>query len=268
MVWGFVKFFGTTIVVGLANSPAYAGAWNQRAGEGQVITTSAWSQAKKIYDGDFDAAPLTEFTKIETRLYIEHGATGWLTLVGNAGLQTLTFRDEDSRFDFEGLDDVELGGQVEIYSRSGISASIRGSYIIDSKLDNRAVDVLRGGDQFEIRGLLGQSEQTILGEFFYDAQLALRTESFESVDAVQGALTLGYKPTERWLVMSQSYANFSNNDMSEGFAVPEQFQLNTQFSVAKQYRPGRYIQAGVGQTVLGQNVVKERSFFIGMWTAY
>ena len=116
--------------------------------------------------------------------------------------------------------------------------------------------------------MIGQSRETLLGDFFYDAQLAARTEVFQQVDVLQSALTFGYKPTERWLLMSQSYLNFSNNDVVDGFDVPEQTQLTSQLSLARQYKPGRYVQLGVGQTLFGQNIVKERSLFIGIWTEY
>ena len=247
---------------------AQAGAWNQKAGEGQVISTSYWSHAGEIFNEDYDAVPLRGFTKTETRLYLEHGVTDWLTFVGNGGFQTLNFRDGDSRFDYDGLDDIELGLQIKVKSREGFTTAIRASYIIDSRLDNRAVDVLRGGDQYELRGLIGQSRETVLGDLFYDAQIAARTERFEQLDGVQGALTLGYKPTNRWLIMSQSYLNFSNDEKIDGFDVPEQTQFTSTLSVARQYKPGRYIQLGAGKTFFGQNIVKERSVFIGVWTEY
>lgn len=247
---------------------AQAGAWNQRAGEGQVISTSFWSNAGKIFDDDYNAVPLRGFTKTETRLYLEHGVTDWLTLVGNGGLQTLNFRDGDSRFDYDGLDDTELGLQFKLRDAEGFTTALRVSYIIDSQLDNQAVDVLRGGDQYELRALLGQSRETIVGDFFYDAQIAARTESFNELDGAQGALTLGWKPTHRWLIMSQSYVNFSDNDKIDGFDVPEQTQVTSTLSLARQYQPGRYVQFGAGQTFFGQNIVKERSLFIGLWTEY
>ncbi len=247
---------------------AHAGAWNQRAGEGQVITTTNWSNAGQIFNDDYDAVPLRGFTKAETRLYLEHGVTDWLTFVGNGGFQTLNFRDGDSRFDFDGLDDTELGLQFKVHAKEGFVSAVRASYVIDSRLDNRAVDVLRGGDQYELRALVGQSRETLLGDFFYDAQLAARTENFDRVDGVQGALTVGYKPNHRWLLMSQTYLNFSDNDNIDGFEVAEQTQLTATLSIARQYRPGRYLQLGSGQTLFGQNIVKERSLFIGMWTEY
>lgn len=247
---------------------AHAGAWNQRAGEGQIISTSYWSHAGRIFNDDFDTEELRGFTKAETRLYIEQGITNWLTLVGNSGLQSLNFRDGESRFDFEGLDDVELGLQLKVYAKENFAAAVRLSYIIDSRLDNQAVDVLRGGDQYEFRGLIGQSRETLIGDVFYDAQFALRTEEFSALDGVQSALTLGYKPTSKWLLASQSFFNFSNSEQVNGFNVPDQTQLTSQLSIARQYKPGRYIQLGAGQTLLGQNIVKERSVFIGLWTEY
>lgn len=259
VVWAASLLFAATVD---------AGAWNQRAGEGQVISTSSWTHASQIFNDDYDAVPLRGFTKTETRLYIEQGVTDWLTLVGNTGFQTLNFRDEDSRFDFDGLDDIEIGVQFDTHSRSGFATAIRLSFVLDSQLDNRAIDVLSGGDQFELRGLIGQSRETLLGDFFYDAQLALRSKDFGKLDGAQAALTLGYKPNHRWLIMSQSYVNQAARDKVDGFIVPEQVQIDTHFSAARQYRPGRYIQLGVGRSVFGRNIVKERSVFMGLWTKY
>lgn len=250
------------------SSPAFAGAWNQRAGEGQVISTSAWAHAGEIFDNDFDAVPLRGFTKTETRLYIEQGVTDWLTVVGNAAFQTLNFRDGDSRFDFDGLDDVELGAQIKLHAQKDLATSVRVSYIVDSALDNQAIDVLRGGDQLELRALIGQSRETLIGDFFYDAQFALRSEALNDIDGIQGALTTGFKPKERWLFMIQSFVNFSDREEIDGFGVPAQLQFNAQISAAREYQPGRYIQIGAGKTLLGQNIVKERSVFIGLWTEY
>ena len=247
---------------------AHAGAWNQQAGQGQIISTSSWSHAGQIFDDNFDAVPLRGFTKSETRLYLEQGVTDWLTLTGNGAFQSLNFRDEDSRFDFDGLDDTELGIQLKVHAKGGFSSAIKASYIIDSQLDNQAVDVLRGGDQYELRGLVGLSHDTSIGNMFYDAQFALRTEAFSKLDGIQGALTLGVKPTERWLIMSQYFLNFSNDDIQDGFERAQQLQLNSQFSIARQYKPSRYIQLGVGQTFFGRNIVKERSLFLGLWTEY
>jgi len=265
---GFLQYIFVLGCLLALSERAYAGAWNQRAGEGQVISTSFWSNAETIFDDDFDTVPLRGFTKTESRLYLEHGFTDWLTFVGNSGFQTLNFRDGDSRFDFDGLDDIALGLQFRLHAPEGLAVALRTSYIIDSQLENRAIDVLRGGDQYELRALIGQSRETLLGDFFYDAQLAARTERFDSLDGAQGALTLGYKPTDRWLFMSQSYVNFSSNDRVDGFEVPQQTQLTSMVSLARQYQPGRYVQFGAGQTLLGQNIVKERSVFIGLWTEY
>ena len=68
--------------------------------------------------------------------------------------------------------------------------------------------------------------------------------------------------------MAQNFLNFSNDDVVDGFEVPSQTQMVSQLSIARQYKPGRYIQLGVGRSLFGQNIVKERSIFIGLWTEY
>ena len=141
-------------------------------------------------------------------------------------------------------------------------------YILESMLENQVIDILSGGDQFEARALIGQSRETLLGDFFYDAQVALRTENFNKIDETQGALTLGYKPTHRWLFMLQSFARVSADETVDGFKVPQQVQVKSQLSFARQIRPGRYAQLGIGQSFFGQNIVKERSVFMGLWVEY
>jgi len=81
-------------------------------------------------------------------------------------------------------------------------------------------------------------------------------------------MTLGYKPTQRWLLMVQSYAIVSAEETVDDFRVPEQMELSSHISIARQFRPGRYVQLGVGQTFLGRNIVKERHVFMGLWTEY
>ena len=107
-----------------------------------------------------------------------------------------------------------------------------------------------------------------MGSIFYDAQLALRSEQFKSVSQVQSALSVGYKPTDRWLLLSQNFFNSAGGELIDGFPVPAQEQFMSQISIARQYKPGRYIQLGAGRTLFGQNIVKERSVFIGLWAEY
>ncbi len=264
----FIKVLVAFILGLVFSAPCWAGAWNQPAGQGQVIITASWSQGDEIFDQDFKPVSLDGFTKFETRYYIEQGVTDWLTLVGNTGLQTLSFQDDDSFFEFDGFDDIELGAQIKTYARSNLATSIRVSYVIDSRLDNQVVDVLSGGDVFEARALIGQSRETLIGDFFYDAQFALRTKSFGKVDGTQAALTFGYRPKETWLFMSQSFLNRTERDQVDGFRVPAQTQINSQLSVARQYRPRHYFQIGVNQSLLGQSIVKESGVFIGLWSGY
>jgi len=107
----------------LLSEQAHAGAWNQRAGEGQIITTTHWARA----DGgnfDDDLAVISNFTKLETRLWLEHGLTDNLTLVLNGALQQISYSDISEKVEFEGFDDTEFGLQFEIASYAAQTFSV------------------------------------------------------------------------------------------------------------------------------------------------
>jgi len=230
--------------------------------------TAGLSGGSAIYDDDFEPVALQDYTKQETRLYLEHGITDWLTFVGNTGLQEIRFRSDESAFDYSGFDRTELGLQGRVLSKEGLALSLRASYVIDGGPDTRLVDVLPGGDAYELRALLGLSRETLIGDVFQDLQIAARTGDGSRIDNVRAEWTLGIKPTHRTLIMAQAFASHAPDDRIEGFRVPSQLQVTGQVSVARQIKPGRYLQLGVGHTLVGRNIVRETSLNIGLWTEY
>lgn len=260
---------------------AHAGAWNQKAGEGQVISTTHWSRAEGGYY-DEDVAGVSDFTKLENRLWLEHGLTKNLTFILNGAIQEISYRDVVEKITFEGFDETEIGIQYEFARREGLAASVRTSYVVDGQLDEAAVTVLSPGDMGEIRFLLGQSRDLSGGVIFHDSQFALRSASLQNIDQIHGAITLGYKPTDRWAVMVQGFGaqKFNFNSLTRRTFVGRelidieivrpntQSQVIGQISAAWQYKPSRYLQVGGRKTIYGRNIVNESGLFIGLWTEY
>lgn len=247
---------------------AHAGAWNQAAGEGQAIVTTGWFHASDIFQDDIVEVDFLGYTKVETRLWLESGLTSDLTLVVNGALQTIDYRDSLNDITFQGFDDIEIGVQWELKRSENLVASLRASYVIDSQIDNRFPDIQSNGDTVELRALLGQSRETIIGDVFHDTQLAVRVDGDGVFDSVHGTFTLGYKPTNRLMFMLQGFADHTENISSFGDRPLIRSQTSGQFSVVRQFRPGRYIQIGGRMAVDGRSAVKDRALIIGAWTEY
>ncbi len=252
----------------LRSISAEAAAWNQSDRDGLFIFGSNLTQASEFFDDDLNAVPLSEFEKTEVRAYLEYGIARKLTLVGNTAWQQISFEQEAVSFKFTGLDQTELGLQYELARREGLAASLRASYVIDGGPDTTLVDVLPGGDAIELRALLGQSRETLLGDLFYDVQIAARTRDFDRIDSLHGDWTLGYKPTHRNMVLVQGFTNYAPKDRIQDFKINPQLQVTGKLSYARQVTPGRWIQIGLERTMVGRNIVRETTLATGIWTEF
>jgi len=264
---------GRSTLLGIAlwcgfSQTAQAGAWNQNAGEGLVITTSGWFHASDLFQGDDVRVDFNGFTKTEMRLWLESGLTQNLTLVVNGAYQDLDYRDNLNVIKYEGFDDVDIGVQWQVVRKEGLAAAIRASYVIDSRIDNRFLDVQSNGDTLEFRALLGQSRETLIGDFFHDTQLAARMGYQGQFDSVHGTFTLGYKPTERYSLMAQGFADYTQSLADDGDRNQDRSQISGQLSLVHQFKPGRYAQIGGKMTFDGKNAVKERALLFSVWTEY
>lgn len=263
----FSVFCGCALAL-LGSAEASAGAWNQNPGEGQAIVTTGWFHASDIFQDDIVQVDFLGYTKIETRLWLEAGLTSDITLVLNGALQSLDFRDSLNDITFQGLDDIEVGLQWQLKRSENLAASIRASYVIDSEIDDRFPDIQSNGDTVELRALLGQSQETLIGDVFHDTQLAVRVNGDGVFDSVHGTFTLGYKPTDRTIIMLQGFADHTENNSSFGDRTQIRSQTSGQLSIVRQFQPGRYIQIGGKYAIDGRNAVRERALIIGVWTEY
>lgn len=247
---------------------AQAGAWNQQAGEGLVITTSGWFHASDLFQDDDVRVDFLGYTKTELRLWLEAGLTKDFTLVVNGAYQDLDYRDNLNAITHEGFDDVEIGLQWQLARKEGLVAAIRASYVIDSRIDDRFPDIQSNGDTVELRALFGQSRETSIGDFFHDTQVAARVDYLGQLDGVFGTFTLGYKPTDRYTVMAQGFADYTENLADDGSRDQIRSQISGQLSLVHQFKPGRYAQIGGKLTFDGRNAVKERALLFSVWTEY
>jgi len=252
---------GQSILVGFGvlcgfTQTAWAGAWNQQAGEGLVITTSGWFHASDLFQDDEVRVDFLGYTKTELRVVV------------NGAYQDLDYRDNLNAITHEGFDDVEVGVQWQLARKEGLAAAIRASYVIDSRIDDRFPDIQSNGDTVELRALFGQSRETNIGDFFHDTQLAARVDYTGQLDGVFGTFTLGYKPTDRYNIMLQGFADYTQNLADDGSRDQIRSQISGQLSLVHQFKPGRFAQIGGKVTVDGRNAVKERALLFSVWTEY
>lgn len=270
-----LSFFSLIISFAFA-AKANASAWTKKPLEAQIILTSAQSSAGSLIDSEGQKIDLTNFSKQDSRLYMEFGLFESMMFVGQAGFQTIDFEGAASDVDFQGFDETKLGLQYELVSKEGLAGSVLVSYVVDGGLDDPRLNIGGRNDEVELRALYGRShvfKRSKKGDEagndwvgFYDIQLGSRYDlKTDIMSRYQLDITTGIKPNEKWMGLAQLYFLNIEEQTIDLFTTPEVKQAKAELSLAYRIMPKRFIQFGVTKTLSGRNVVKEQGVFIGLW---
>lgn len=230
-----------------------AGAWTSARGDGVVIVTSAFSGAAKGFDADGRLQPLPEYRKFELSAYLEYGLTDWLTGVVHSSARMETQNSSLTTTAVDGL-----GLRARLVKRDRIVASIELTGYSPG-LDRTGLWVESEPAAAEARALIGYAFDVRDRPAFVDAQAAYRLSAGGEDDEIHIDVTLGMKPTPRWLLLAQAFTT-----LSVGKAADYRYH-KFQASAVCWLTPRHGLQAGVGGTLDGVSALQERTVFAGFW---
>ncbi|WP_453962917.1 hypothetical protein [Amorphus suaedae] len=235
------------------NASALAGAWTPERGDGVVIVTGTFSGAAKGFDADGRLEPLPEYRKFELSAHVEYGVTDWLTGVLHSAARLET---QDANLTTTAVDGIGLRARVARSDRMVVSAELNG---YTPGLDRNGLWVESEPATLEARALLGYAFEVRDLPAFVDVQGAYRFSEGGQDDEIHIDVTLGLKPTPRWLLMAQSFTT-----LSAGKASDYRYQ-KLQASALCWLTAHHGLQAGVSGTVDGVAALQERTVFAAIW---
>lgn len=252
-----------TVLLSFLPNSVLAGAWTQPKGEGLAIVTLAYSFAGDAFDEDGQAIAVEPFEKFELRGFAEYGLTDWATLVVQPELRFKGQSDEES----EGLGRFDLGLRTRLWSDDYSVVSIEGGVSAPGQSDELAP--LNGGDtdwELEARALYGRGFDLWSRHGFVDLQVGYRHRFSDPADEVIADLTFGLDVTKKSLAVVQSFNRFSVGSADFPFSDTQEHKV----AVSTVYRiDDRWsLQAGSLATVYGRNVLRERGFFVSLWSTF
>lgn len=232
---------------------AHAGAWTPERGDGVVIVTSTFSGAAKGFDPDGHLEPLPEYRKFELSAHVEYGVTDWLTGVVHSAARIET---QDADLTTTAVDGIGLRARVVRSDRMVVSAELTG---YTPGLDRNGLWVDSEPAALEARALLGYAFAVHDLPAFVDVQGAYRFSAGGEDDEIHIDVTLGLKPTPRWLLMAQSFTTLSAGKASD-------YRYQKLQASALCWLTAHYgLQAGVSGTVDGVAALQERTVFAAIW---
>lgn len=259
-----MRMFGVLFVCSFFSATAVqAGAWTLPEGEGQAIVTLAYSFASDAFDDDGSPISIEPFEKYELRGYAEYGLTDWATLAVQPEFRFIDQGEEDS----EGLGRFDLGLRTRVWHDDYAVASIEGSVSAPGQSDDLAP--LNGSDtdwELEARALYGRGFDLWSRHGFVDLQVGYRHRFSDPADEVLADLTFGIDVTERSLAVVQSFNRISVGSARLPFDETQEHKIavSTVYRVDDQWS----LQAGSFATAYGRNVLRERGFFVALWSAF
>ncbi len=226
-------------------------------GQGQAIAKYERQAADQGFDPNGERVPIDHREDESVSIFLERGLTDRLTLQAKGGLT----RGHDRFVRYEGRGPVELGLRYAVLKgERGVAALYVGA--ADAGVGRNAgyASPGRGGVDAELRILLGRSFQVRAAAAFADLQIArLRRPGLADENRLDA--TLGLRPRQSWLVLTQIYAG-------ETISRPTRSAwVKTETSIVRSM--GRWsLQAGWRQTLTGREAAADRGAVIGVWCGF
>lgn len=244
IVWGLV----TANLAG----PAWAGAWAQPKGEGQIIAKIERMKADEAFGPDGARAAMDGPRQDRAAgIFAEYGLTNRLTVQFKGDWQS----GEDPYVDYDGRGPVELGLTWQALRTDRFAASLYAGYARGGEGRNAGYAAPGVGEHdWEVRASAGAS---LPREAFIEAQLARRMRD-GLPDETRIDLTAGARLAENWTALGQVFA---------GAADAGARWASVETSVVR--RLGRWsLQLGWRQTVAGRDTPIARGPVLALWKRF
>ena len=260
----YASCFVRCLVASLAFAPAaaFAGAWTQPEGDGQIIVSIyGWSGAGAPYGGTAASE-----SRIEAQTMFEYGLYERLTLFGEISGERYSL-SAPAQDIYKGLDYSSLGLRGRVWSDDASVFSLEASgYVPGARDPLRPAQAGDTGGAAEIRALAGHN--LVIGSMpaFVDAEAGFRLRSAGPPDEWRGDLTLGARPWPRMTVLLQSF-----NTISAGAGGAALFRLAVRQPRGEPglcARLALVVTGGAFATLATVNANTQRGAVIAVWRKF
>jgi len=244
--------------------PANAGAWVQKPGNGEVISSVSYHTGTIGFDDQGRQTENIQFSKLESSIYAEYGLVKNWSVITRLAVQQVTLIRGNNVDEGVGYAASQLMlkrnlGEVKswVFAAQG-GLSIPGS--TENGLDLRLGS---GGAEWEVRALAGRPLRIAGFDGFVDAQFARRFRANEVPNEWHADATLGVYPTKQILLTAQIFA--VRGDVAQVDGTRTLSSTNLQGTAVWFYNQRNGIQIFVVKPIAGRNIIVDTAIGIGWW---
>ncbi len=247
------------IVICFLSGQAFAGAWTQKAGALQSITTIAIYKAAEFFDRNGRKNSQNSYYKQSASEYIEYGLRDDLTIGGQLNLiraYQQVGAQERSSFN---LGDSEFFVRKLLWQSNSKVLSLQ-PYIIAPSLDKHNEVPKIGSDNFSFGLKINYGVSGTLYGYGYYLDLAggLLNRGGKPQDQWKSEATLGVDLNHNWQIISQAFLTTNrrgimNNSFTQS-AMDDYDATTIQLSAKYRLTKASHLQAGAYKTISGRNI--------------
>lgn len=261
----------------LAGTPyaAWAGAWTQKESQGLAFlqTTASWSNAAFAADGTLFAA--RSYDKVATQLFLEYGASDWLTLLGAPELITIKTGPatlgavEVPAARYSGFGYQEIGARIRFGEGEGWIISGQALLRVPGAKPSAGPAIIGYVDaEVDLRLMAGLTFLLFGMPAFLDLEAAQRLREGNAPDEIHIDATLGLRFAADWQVLLQSFNVISEGEGRDpGFGVSYAY-YKVQVGALHDLTPSLSLMLAGFSTVYARNALQETGILGGVMVRY
>ena len=255
---------------------AYAGAWTQAQGQGQIILTGDYYFANDSYTNAGNEQSQPAYRKFELNPYVEYGYSDSITLGANVSLQRAS-QSHTSTAPSQtnwGLGDSEFFIRKRLWQGSGFVVSVEPLVKLPSPQSSGQDAPLLGGAHPDVAmGLSGGYGFSVFGQnHFIGIDTQYRYRFGPQRDQLKLTATAGFHMSERWMVMPQLFRTYRVSTPSvttyTNSSADDYNATRLQLSGVYSLNDATSLQLGGFDDVNGKNTGHGKGVLLAIWKKF
>jgi hypothetical protein len=242
----------------------HAGPWPQPEGQGLIINSFSFLQARNLAGVSNPAFGGGTFRRFEIDNYTEYGLTNTVTLSAAFSGQSRQLETAGTTRSTEGFGDVELGARAAVWQTGNWVVAAQGLVEVPTGYDPNVDPALGNGQvDLEPRLLIGRGFSIGTWPGFAEIEAGYRFRLGSPADQLRVNATVGVHPASSWMLMVQSYTIIG---MGNGSPRGTDFNLSTLVvSAVYDFSPRWSVQFGAVSDIASRNYNGGNGVFAAVW---
>ena len=250
-------------LLALSADRAFAGAFNEPAGQGVAILRATVDQGDRSFDRTGRLIRSDTYVKREASAYVEYGVTDWLQIMLRPDLVSTRLGGVPGGR-YTGLGTSEAGAQLRLLVFGPAVLAVQGTFQVPVTRRERNLALIGNTSRnTDARALLGVGFDLGPWPSFLDVQAGYRVRERGAPDEAHLDLTLGTRPRPDVLLLLQSFSTIPTGAGTHWF--PRSEYSNLEGSIVYDLDARWSIQAGVFATIQGRDALRERGVETAVW---